>query len=41
MGKAMSAELLLRYISYLLTGIGVLAFLVSVIVQAVKEMPVF
>ena len=32
MGKAMSAELLLRYISYLLTGIGVLAFLVSVIV---------
>ena len=28
-------------ISYLLTGIGVLAFLVSVIVQAVKEMPVF
>ena len=41
MGKAMSAELLLQYISYLLTGIGVLAFLVSVIVQAVKEMPVF
>lgn len=41
MGKAMSAELLLQYISYLLTGIGVLAFLVSVIVQTVKEMPVF
>ena len=33
MERVISAEMLLQYMSYLLTGIGVLAFLVSVIVQ--------
>ena len=35
----MNIETLMRYMSYILAGIGVLAFLVSVIVQAIKEMP--
>lgn len=39
MERVISAEMLLQYMSYLLTGIGVLAFLVSVIVQSIKEMP--
>lgn len=36
----MNVETLMQYMSYILAGIGVLAFLVSVIVQAIKEMPV-
>ena len=39
MERVISVEILLQYMSYLLTGIGVLAFLVSVIVQSIKEMP--
>ena len=35
----MNVETLMQYMSYILAGIGVLAFLVSVIVQAIKEMP--
>ncbi len=35
----MNIETLMQYMSYNLAGIGVLAFLVSVIVQAIKEMP--
>lgn len=35
----MNIETLMQYMSYILTGIGVLAFLVSVIVQVIKEMP--
>ena len=35
----MNIEILMQYMSYILTGIGVLAFLVSVIVQVIKEMP--
>ena len=35
----MNIETLMQYMSYILAGIGVLAFLVSVIVQAIKEMP--
>ena len=35
----MSMEVLIQYMSYILTGIGVLAFLVSAIVQTIKEMP--
>lgn len=35
----MSMEILLQYITYLLAGIGVLAFFVSVVVQVIKEMP--
>lgn len=37
----MNIETLMQYMSYILAGIGVLAFLVSVIVQAIKEMPAF
>lgn len=35
----MNVELMMQYITYFLMGIGVLAFLVSAIVQAVKELP--
>lgn len=35
----MNIETLMQYMSYILAGIGVLAFLVSAIVQAIKEMP--
>ena len=35
----MNIETLMQYMSYILAGIGVLAFLVSVIVQTIKEMP--
>ena len=35
----MSMELLMQYVMYMLAGIGVLAFFVSVVVQVVKEMP--
>ena len=35
----MNMEVLIQYMSYILTGIGVLAFLVSAIVQTMKEMP--
>lgn len=32
-------EVLLQYVTYMLAGIGVLAFFVSVVVQVIKEMP--
>ncbi len=32
-------EILLQYVTYVLAGIGVLAFFVSVVVQVIKEMP--
>lgn len=35
----MSMEILLQYVTYMLAGIGVLAFFVSVVVQVIKEMP--
>lgn len=35
----MNIEILMQYMSYILAGIGGLAFLVSVIVQVIKEMP--
>ena len=35
----MSIEVLLQYVTYMLAGIGVLAFFVSVVVQVIKEMP--
>ena len=35
----MNMELLMQYITYALTSIGVLAFLVSIITQVIKEMP--
>ena len=35
----MNMELLMQYVMYMLAGIGVLAFFVSVVVQVVKEMP--
>ncbi len=35
----MSMEILLQYVTYVLAGIGVLAFFVSVVVQVIKEMP--
>ena len=35
----MSMEVLLRYVTYMLAGIGILAFFVSVVVQVIKEMP--
>ena len=35
----MNMEVLIQYMCYILTGIGVLAFLVSAIVQTIKEMP--
>ena len=39
MNEMVSIEMLMQYVTYALAGIGVLAFLVSVIVQAIKEMP--
>ena len=39
MNEMVSIEILMQYVTYALAGIGVLAFLVSVIVQAIKEMP--
>lgn len=35
----MDMELMMQYITYFLMAIGVLAFLVSAIVQAIKELP--
>lgn len=35
----MNTELLLQYLTYALIAIGVLAFLVSVVTQVIKEMP--
>ena len=35
----MNMELLMQYITYVLMAIGVLAFLVSIITQVIKEMP--
>lgn len=35
----MNVELMMQYITYFLMAIGVLAFLVSAIVQAIKELP--
>lgn len=35
----MNMELLMQYITYALIAIGVLAFLVSVVTQVIKEMP--
>lgn len=35
----MNMELLIQYMTYILAAIGGLAFLVAVIVQAIKELP--
>lgn len=35
----MNVEMLMQYVTYVLIAIGVLAFLVSVITQVIKEMP--
>lgn len=35
----MNMELLMQYVTLILIGIGILAFLVSVITQVIKEMP--
>lgn len=35
----MNMEILMQYVTYALMAIGVLAFMVSVITQAIKEMP--
>ena len=35
----MNIEILMQYLTYALIAIGVLAFLVSVITQVIKEMP--
>ena len=40
MEQIMNMETLMQYVTYALAGIGILAFFVSVIVQAIKEMPV-
>lgn len=37
----MNIELLMQYAAYLLMAIGVMAFLVAVIVQVIKELPGF
>ena len=36
----MNTEILMQYVTYALMAIGVLAFLVSIITQVTKEMPV-
>lgn len=36
----MDVELMMQYVTYFLMAIGVMAFLVSAVVQAVKELPV-
>lgn len=35
----MSMELLIQYVTYALTAVGVIAFIVSIITQVIKEMP--
>ena len=35
----MNMELFMQYVTYALIAIGILAFLVSVITQVIKEMP--
>lgn len=35
----MNVELMMQYVTYMLMAIGVLAFLVSAIVQVIKELP--
>lgn len=35
----MSMELLIQYVTYALTAVGVMAFIVSIITQVIKEMP--
>lgn len=35
----MNMELMMQYVAYMLMAIGVLAFLVSAIVQVIKELP--
>lgn len=35
----MNVELMMQYITYFLMSIGVLAFLVAVVVQVIKELP--
>lgn len=35
----MNVEMLMQYVTYALMSIGVLAFLVSIITQVIKEMP--
>lgn len=35
----MNMELLIQYVTYLLMSIGVVAFLVMVVVQAIKDLP--
>lgn len=35
----MSMELLIQYVTYALTAVGAMAFLVSIITQVIKEMP--
>lgn len=39
MEQIMSIETMIQYVTFVLAGIGVLAFFVSVVVQAIKEMP--
>lgn len=36
----MNVELLMQYVTYALMAVGVLAFIVSIITQVIKEMPV-
>lgn len=40
MEQIMNMEILMQYVTYALMAIGVLAFLVSIITQVIKEMPV-
>ena len=35
----MNMEILMQYIMYVLVGIGILAFITSIITQVIKEMP--
>ncbi|MGE9883479.1 ribonuclease [Blautia obeum] len=35
----MNMELLIQYVTYALTAVGAMAFLVSIITQVIKEMP--
>ena len=35
----MNMEILMQYIMYMLVGIGILAFITSIITQVIKEMP--
>ena len=35
----MSMELLIQYVTYALTAVGVMVFIVSIITQVIKEMP--